>query len=181
MARDGFACDRRQVDRLVAHRELAAVHAGEVEEVADESLEPAALDADHPRRLVGAERAVGESLGVAADRRQRRLQLVADREQEVALGLARGRELLRHLVERLRERRNLPGAFLRQRRLMLVGGECARGVGDTADRAGDRAGDQERERRRERRARERREQEVAQERLPLRRAQALGAQQEQAA
>ena len=49
----------------------------------------------------GVERALGEPFRVAADRGQRRLQLVADREQEVALGLARRGELLGHLVERL--------------------------------------------------------------------------------
>ena len=43
---------------------------------------------DRPRRLLRRERALGEALGVAADRGQRRLQLVADREQEVPLALA---------------------------------------------------------------------------------------------
>ena len=62
------------------------------------------------RRLVGLERAVGEPLGIAADRGQRRLQLVADREQEVALGLARGRQLLGHLVERLARARRARSA-----------------------------------------------------------------------
>ena len=70
---------------------------------------------DRARASSGVERSVGQALGVAADRRQRRLQLVADREQEVPLGLARGRELLRHLVERLRERGDLGRSLLRQR------------------------------------------------------------------
>ena len=75
---------------------------------------------DRPRGLVGVERAVGEALGVAADRRQRRLQLVAHREQEVALGLARRGELLGHLVERLRERGELARALARQRLVALA-------------------------------------------------------------
>ena len=86
------------------------------------------------------------ALGVAADRGQRRLQLVADREQEVPLALARDGELLRHLVERLRERGELGRALLGQRRRRLAGGERVARDRDAPHRPHDRARDQERER-----------------------------------
>ena len=105
--RDRLARDLGEVDRLAPDRELVPVHPREVEQVAHEPLEPPRLEQDRPRCLVGAERPLAEPLGVAADRGQRRLQLVADREQEVPLALARGGELLGHLVEGLRERGEL--------------------------------------------------------------------------
>ena len=51
--RDGLAGDVEQVDRLAAHRELAAVHPGQIEQVVDEPLEPSRLDersSGRPRR-----------------------------------------------------------------------------------------------------------------------------------
>ena len=80
-----LARDLGEVDRLRPHRELGTVHAREVEQVANEPLEPAALGADDARRLSRLERALGEPFRVAADRGQRRLQLMADREQERTL------------------------------------------------------------------------------------------------
>ena len=150
VARDRLARDLREVDGLVRDRELVPVHPREVEQVADEPLEPPRLEEDRPRSLVGAERALAEALGVAADRGERRLQLVADREQEVALALARGRELRRHLVEGLRQRRELARALLRQRRRRLAGGEGVARLGDAAHGPHDRAGDDERRARRRR-------------------------------
>ena len=80
-----------------------------------------------------------EPLGVAADRGQRRLQLVADREQERPLGLARVLELRGHLVERPRERGQLGRALDRHR---LGRARPRRGCGSPrrrADRPRDRA------------------------------------------
>ena len=94
MAPRGLARDLGEIDGLVAHLELAAVHAREIEEIADEPFEATRLDRDRPGSLVRLEGAVGQALRVAADRGQRRLELMAHREQEVALGLARGGELL---------------------------------------------------------------------------------------
>ena len=105
VAADRLTCDLGEIDGLVANRELGPVHASEVEQVADEPLESPRLEPDRAGRLVGTERTVGETFRVAANRGQRRLQLVADREQEVPLGLARSRELLGHLIERQRARR----------------------------------------------------------------------------
>ena len=82
-----LARDLGEIDRLRPDRELGAVHSREIEQVAHEPLEPAALRRDHARRLARLERAFAETFRVAADRRQRRLQLVADREQERALGI----------------------------------------------------------------------------------------------
>ena len=82
-------------------------------QVAHEALEPAAFRTDDRRRalaLVGigvVEGAVGQRLGVAADRRERSAQVVGDREQERALAAAGLVELRRHLVERALERREL--------------------------------------------------------------------------
>ena len=82
---------------------------------------------------------------VPADRRQRRLQLVAHGEQERTLGVARRSELLDHLVERLGERGELGRAFGLERLVTLVGGERARGRRDALDRTHDRAREQERQ------------------------------------
>ena len=69
------------------------VELGEVEDVADEPLEPVGLHGDHVERGVRASRVLDDALAqrvdVAADRRQRRPQLVRDRHQEVALELLR--------------------------------------------------------------------------------------------
>ena len=133
--------------------------------------------APRPRR----ERALTEALGVAADRRQRRLQLVAHREQEVPLGLTGVGELLGHLVERLREGRELAGAGLGKRRVRRSAASAWLAVGDPPDRTGDRAGDEERERAGEGGARERGEQQVTQERLPRGGGRARAPEQEQPA
>ena len=98
-----------EIERLGADRERAAAQPREVEQVADEPLEAPRLPLDHEPRRRGLEHAVLERLRVAADRGQRRLQLVADREQEGALGVLCLVELAREVVERARERRDLPG------------------------------------------------------------------------
>ena len=94
----------------------AAAQPGEVEEVADQPLEPMRLALDHLAGAVGRDDAVGEPLGVAADRGQRRLQLVADGEEEGALGILRAVELLRELVEGGRELAQLGRALDRELR-----------------------------------------------------------------
>ena len=181
VAADRFTRHRRQVDGLAADRELMTVHPREVEQVADEALEPAALHEDRLRGLLGGERPFGEAFRVPADRGQRRLQLVADREQEVALAFARGLELLGHVVERLGEGHELARADLRHRRRRLTRRESMAGRRDTPDRPHDRSGDGEREQRREERAGERGKQEILQERVPGGGAGARGPQQQQPA
>ena len=97
----------RQVDRLAADAELHLVHPRQVEQVADEALQSLRLADDRRRGLLGGQHSFGEALGIAADRSQRRLQLVADREQERPFRLARLRQRDRDLVEALREQREL--------------------------------------------------------------------------
>ena len=99
----------REIDRLAAHRECALAQAGRLEQVADEPLEPRRLGADHGSGLSGRQRIVVERLCVAADRGQRRLELVADRQQERLLGLLGLRQLRVHVVERVREVTQLRG------------------------------------------------------------------------
>ena len=90
-----------------SQRELVGVEAGEVEEVGDEPLEPARLRRDHlggaDARVRALDRAVGDRLGVAADRRERRAQVVRHAQQERALVPLRLVELGGHRVDRVRE------------------------------------------------------------------------------
>src|SRR5258708_35293082 len=85
------------------------VTSGRVEWVPGEPLEPPSLDEDRPRGLLGAECPLRKPLRVPPDRRQRRLQLVAHRQEEVLLALTRGGELFGQLVERLCQRAELTG------------------------------------------------------------------------
>ena len=93
----------------------AAAQPREVEQVADQALQPVRLALDHLAGALRRDDAVGEPLGVAADRGERRLQLVTDREQERALGVLGAVELLRQLVERRRELPQLGRALDRER------------------------------------------------------------------
>ena len=155
--------------------ERAAAEAREVEEVADQPLEPVCLPLDHLAGALRRDDAVGEPLGMAADRRQRRLQLVADREQERALGVLRAVELLRELVEGGRELAQLGRALDRQRLGALALGEAAARLGDAGHRAGDGAREQERGDGREDGAEQRGEREADEERIPVVRLVARGA------
>jgi hypothetical protein len=83
--------------------------------------------------------AVVECLRVRADRRQGRLQLVADGQEEGALGIAGARELRGHLVERLGEVAQLPRAAERQLGGLLPARKsraCARDAEDGTRDAG---------------------------------------------
>ena len=82
-------------------RELAALELGQVEQVAHQPFESPGLGQDDARRLPGVGRgAVGDGLGVAPDRGQRRAQVVRHRQQELALEPARPFERVGHLVDR---------------------------------------------------------------------------------
>ena len=133
-----------EVDLGVVHAEVGAVHPREVEQVADEPLEPPRLGGDGRRRFSRVHGAVLDRLGIAADRGERRLQLVADREEEVPLGLLRLPELRGELVEGAGERRDL-GCTLDRHRLWMRAAREAPGRGrDAADRTRDAAREQER-------------------------------------
>ena len=92
-----------RVDRARRERELAGVEPGEVQQVGDEALEPAGLGRDHVRGagllVVGADGAVDHRLGPAADRRERRAEVVGDAEHERALHALRVLEPRGHRVE----------------------------------------------------------------------------------
>ena len=83
------------------HREAARVELRQVEHVADEPLEPPDSAAITSSESFAGLRILGEPfaerLDVAADRRQRRPQLVRDRHQEVPLELLRLGQPLGHL------------------------------------------------------------------------------------
>ena len=83
-----------EVDGLLAHRERLAAEPGEVEEIADEALQASRLALDHGGGARPLEHAVLERLGMPADRGQRRLQLVADRQEERPLRVLAPLELL---------------------------------------------------------------------------------------
>src|SRR5581483_9152213 len=94
VAADGVLHHLREIDLAVVDAEVGAVHPGEVEEILDEPLEPPRLGGDRRSRLARVDDSVLDRLRVATNRGERRLQLVADREEEVPLRLLRTLQLL---------------------------------------------------------------------------------------
>ncbi len=88
-------------------REAVRVELREVEDVADEPLEPVRLRLDDLERVLAQlgvlDQALAQRRDVAADRGQRRAQLVRDRHEEVALERLGLGEPLGHLAEPLGE------------------------------------------------------------------------------
>ena len=86
----GVVDGHREIMGHRVQRERPTVEAGQREEVGDEPIEPFGLGRDDRRGggRIGC-RAVADGLGVAADGRQRRAQVVADREQELLVEGAR--------------------------------------------------------------------------------------------
>ena len=101
--RVGALAEAPHVDLLAQEREAARVELGEVEDVTDEPLEPhrllATTSSERPRDAFVLEDALAQRRHVAADRGQRRPQLVRDRHEEVAGELLRLRQPRGHLVE----------------------------------------------------------------------------------
>ena len=78
-------------DRGDLERGSAGIEPGQVEQIVDDPLEPLRLDADHVHGLLARRRrrrevGQGQRLGVAADRGQRRAQLVRHVGQQLAPG-----------------------------------------------------------------------------------------------
>ena len=159
--------DLLEVDALGPHRERPAAEAGEVEQIPDEALEPPRLPLDHRPRRRGLQDAVLERLGMPADRREGRLQLVADREEERALGVLRPVELLGEVVERRSEGRDLPRPGDRHGPGRLAARERPARGRHTCDRPGDGAGEHEGDGRGEDGADEAGEAEAERERQPV--------------
>ena len=94
-----------QVDGIALQRQVARLDAAQVQQILDEpphALGFLADDAAGLARALGArQRAVDERAREAADRRQRRAQVVAHVGQQVAHGAVRARHLARHDRERL--------------------------------------------------------------------------------
>ena len=84
-----------EVGVLRGHAGPVRAEPGQVEQVADEPLEPLGLgedDTSHPSRLLGRHDTAREGLGVAADAGQGRAEVVRHRQEEVALAPLRSRE-----------------------------------------------------------------------------------------
>ena len=134
----------RKIDLARMDAEVGAVHAREIEQVADEPLEPRGLADDGGRDVLGFQRTVLQRLRVAANGGERRLELVADREQERLLRLASARQLLGEIVERNRERRQLGRSFRGNGLRSRATCEAPRGLRDTMHGSRDSSREQER-------------------------------------
>ena len=142
----GLLEQRLEADLLAHDPELVRLEPGQVEQVADQPVEPAHLLVHGLERLVelvGADHALGDGLDVARDGGERRPQLVGDAHQEVALELVDLAQPVDHALE--------PGGELAQ---LVVGvaladhvhvevaaGHLVGGAADHAERMGDPAGD----------------------------------------
>ena len=94
--------ERRERDRLDAQLDAARLDVGHLDQVVDETQQPAAARIDRPQVLalrVGqrALHPVEQEVGEAEDRGERRAQLVRHVRQELALGSVGAAELLDHL------------------------------------------------------------------------------------
>ena len=97
----GGGGDVAQIHRPPGEREGPGPQPRQVQQVVHEPVEPASLGLDRPARGRRVRRgAVGQCLRPAADRGQRRAQVVGHRQQEVPLGVAGPLERGRHGVHR---------------------------------------------------------------------------------
>ena len=118
------------------------------QQVADQALQARRLAADDRRGLPRLDGAVLDPLGVAADRGERGAQVVGDREQHRALGVAREGELLRHAVEGVGQLVQLLGPLAGAPAGVAARGELPGGAAERAQRLGQAAGEQRGDRRR---------------------------------
>ncbi len=120
----------------------------QVEQVGDEALQPGRLRLDrrpglgHPR---AGRHPVGQRLGEAADRRQRRPQLVAHRQQELALPGLAARQCFRKSVDAHGHLGDLDRPFGAYADVPLTGGEPERAGGRVLERPGEPSGEQQRQ------------------------------------
>ena len=109
-----------------------------------------------------------ESLRVSADRRERRLELVADRKEEGSVGLLGLDQLVGHVVERSGEHGELVRPLHRNVPGRLACGQPSAGGRHPADRAEDRSSQDQRCAGGHDRPDQAGDQEAAEERLPIR-------------
>ena len=129
--------DLLEVGRHQRDVERAPPQPREVEQVADQALQPVRLALEHLAGPLRRDDAVGERLRVPADRGERRLQLVTDGEEELPLRVLGAVELLRQLVERRRELTQLRRALDRERVRALTLREPPARLRHLRDRPGD--------------------------------------------
>ena len=112
--RVGAVAEPAHVDLLGEDGEPVRVELGQIEDVVDEAAEPVGFVRDDLERLLGrfgvGDDALPQRGHVAADRGQRRAQLVGDGHQEVALELLGLREPGRHLAEPVGQMADLAAA-----------------------------------------------------------------------
>ena len=142
----GLLEQRLEAHLLAHHPELVRLEAGEVEQVADEPVEPAHLLVHGLERLVELSRAddaLGDGLDVAGDGCERRSQLVGDSHEEVALELVDLAQAVDHALEPGGELAELVvGVALADHvHVEVAAGHLVGGAPDHAQRVGDAAGD----------------------------------------
>ena len=167
VAGERVACDLAEVDRDEGDVERASAQPREVEQVSNQALQPLRLPFDHLPGALRRDDAVAEPFCVTSDRRQGRLQLVADGEQEGALRVLSAVELFRELVEGRRQLSELRRPFHREQVGALSLGQTAARRRNSRDRAGDGAREEERRHRCQKRSEERGEGEADEEGRPV--------------
>ena len=132
---------------LLAHDpELVRLQPRQVEQVADEPVEPAHLLVHRGQRalqVVRADHALGERLDVAGDGGERRAQLVGDAHEEVALELVDLAQAVDHALEPRRELAQLVvgGALADHVHVEVAAGDLVGRAAEHAQRLRDAAGD----------------------------------------
>ena len=103
--------DLGEVDLRRVDAEGGGIHAREIEQVADQPAEPLGLGGDRRRGVAGGDGAVVERLRVAGDRRSGVFSSWLTESRNAPLGFACAAQLLREIVERAGDRRQLGGAL----------------------------------------------------------------------
>ena len=152
---DGHLGQLTEIERFELEREARRLQLGEVEQIGHQPLEPPRLRRDHLGRPLRVAGAVGDGLGVPADRRERGAQIVAHRQQELLLEGPRPFERARHLVHVARQLIELVAATAahRQPRGQLARGDAGRRSRGRLDRSRDPPPDEHRGEQRDRRRR----------------------------
>ena len=151
---DDAVHEPRQIERLAVELHEPRAQARHLEDLVDEPEQAlgALRDDVHEAFLLLRERAgdtVAEEVGGAADRRERRPELVRDGREELPLRLLHLAQLARHRVEGLRERPHLVVALDRDGLTERAGGDLGRRRRQHVEGAGDPLGDDGRAEQRE--------------------------------
>src|SRR5206468_12732301 len=129
------------VERLPREGQLYRLQARELQQLTDQVIHPLRLLVDDARGVgvrVGRAGAVDQRAGEALDRGERRLQVVRDVGQEVALAAAGALDLARHRVEARRQLADLVPPLHRDTPGVVAARQRARGGGEGEEGPGDR-------------------------------------------